>query len=263
MASRKDDLSHAGRVTEIDGVFRAHVQYRGENNRKANLYGPRRLEASEAKADLASMRAAAAVFPNDRVSAFQSMHAEARRIQIRVEHEKDREVAKIRRIASVETDSEDDGDGDLLIEEPDAWFEELQEGRITIEEVGKVEVKPRRPITTPTEATEELMKTFQPLRESVEELKRLLDLRADPNALVPAGLVSPLQNVMAFTPEESIEAMRDLLLKYGAVESKEDAERWAISRDCALREHARIRAFYEDDRHLSFCAAIMERDAYV
>ena len=72
--------------------------------------------ASEAEKDLESMRAAAAVFPNDRVQAFQSMHAEARRIQERVKHERDIEMARLRRVATVESDSENDEKGDLLVD---------------------------------------------------------------------------------------------------------------------------------------------------
>jgi len=189
MSTATGGFARAGRVAEIDGIFRAHVQYRGENGRNANLYGPRRMLASEAEGDLESMRAAAAVFPNDRVQAFQSMHAEARRIQMRVKYERDIEMARLRRVASVETDSENDEAGDLLVEEEDEWWRDLQDGKITIEDVGvKKEVKPRGPINSPIEATDHLMNTFRPIEESVKELRRLLELRADPNApIVTSG----------------------------------------------------------------------------
>ena len=98
MGRKAAPLDKAGDVEEADGIYRARVQYRGENDRKLALRGPRRMLASEADGDLVSMRAAAAVFPNDRVQAFQSMHAEARRIQMRVKYERDIEMAMLRRV---------------------------------------------------------------------------------------------------------------------------------------------------------------------
>ena len=146
-------------MNHIDGAFRAHVQYRGDQGRNANLYDPRRLKASEAESDLASMRAAAAVFPSDRVKAFQSMHAEARRIQERVKYARDIDMAMLRRVASVESDSENDEKGDLLVEDHDEWWRDLQDGRITMEQIGPKGPKPRGPISTPTEATEHVLRT--------------------------------------------------------------------------------------------------------
>ena len=90
-------FADTGKVPEIDHFFRAHVQYRGDGGQKAHLQGPRRPERDQASADLASMRAAAAVFPNDRVRAFQAMHAEARRIQERVKYAKEIEAAMLSR----------------------------------------------------------------------------------------------------------------------------------------------------------------------
>ena len=139
MATRPGEaasLATAGSVAEIRGFFCARVQYRSDQGKKAQPYGPRRLEQSEAEGDLASMRAAAAVFPNDRVKAFQSMHAEARRIQERVKYERDIDMAMLRRLASVESDSENDEKGDLLVEDHDEWWRDLQDGKITTEQIG-------------------------------------------------------------------------------------------------------------------------------
>ena len=102
-------LSKAGRVFEVDGVYRAHVQYKGTTGQHANLYGPRRAEAYEAQSDLVSMRGAASAFPDDRVKAFQAMHAEARRIQERVKYARNIEAARLRRVSSLlASDSEID-----------------------------------------------------------------------------------------------------------------------------------------------------------
>ena len=46
-----------------DGVFRAHVQYVSTAGENANIYSPCRPDLEKAAADLASTRAAAAVFP--------------------------------------------------------------------------------------------------------------------------------------------------------------------------------------------------------
>ena len=46
------------------------------------------------------MRAAASVFPDDRVQSFQAMHAEARRLKEAVLYAKEIEEAKLRRLAS-------------------------------------------------------------------------------------------------------------------------------------------------------------------
>jgi len=204
------------------------------------------------------MRAAAAVFPDDRVRAFQAMHAEARRIQERATYAKEIEAAMLRRTGSVESESDAEEEECLTLDDPDEWWRDLQDGKQTAEFAGKPP-QPRKEDLTRTEATEELLNTFRPLRESVGELKRLLDLQADPNAPPPPGRISPLQHVMTFAPPESVASMRDLLLERGAVETAEDKERWVIRQRADLFEPQRARDFYEDDRHLSPCGASMER----
>ena len=120
-----------------------------------------------------------------------------------------------------------------------------------------VEEKPRQ-ISTPVEATEALLKTYRPIRESVDELRRLLDLRADPSVDVPPGFMSPLRHVILFAPVNNAVAMRDLLLQHGAVESDDDKHRWFIRRAADDAEPARLREFYGDDRHLSPWGAAMD-----
>ena len=70
----------------------------------------------------------------------------------------------------------------------------------------------RKADLTPQEATYELMQTFRPIRESVDELRRLLEAKADPNADIPQGRISPLQHVMLFAPKARVAAMRTALL---------------------------------------------------
>ena len=80
------------------------------------------------------------------------------------------------------------------------------------------------------------MNTFRPIRESIAELKRLLDAKADPNAPVPHGRGSPLRHVILLAPTDKVDQMHELLLKYGAHESKDDKERWQIRKDSDLLE---------------------------
>jgi len=206
------------------------------------------------------MRGAASAFPEDRVKAFEAMHAEARRIQERVKYARNIEAARLRRVSSLlASDSEVEEECLEMDDDPDEWWREMQDGNYAKAPAPKA-LKPRNAELTPDEATEALLRTFRPLRESVAELKRLLDSRADPNApFDPNDLISPLQNVMTFAPREHVSAMRDLLLERGAVETKEDKHDWLIRQDSDLVEDHCTRAFYEDDRHLSPVGAAMER----
>ena len=103
------------------------------------------------------------------------------------------------------------------------------------------------------------MYSYRPIRESVEELQRLLEARANPNAPFPPTHISPLRHVMLFAPPDKVDAMRDLLLEYGAKESKDDKDRWQIRKDADLHELHATKTFYEDDRHLSPVGAAMDR----
>jgi hypothetical protein len=280
-------LSNAGMVAEDDRCYRARVQYKGSNGQKAYLQGPRRGDPVQAANDLASMRAAAAVFPDDRVRAFQAMHAEARRIQERVKYAKEIEAATFSRTMSADSESECEEECLTLEDDPDEWWRDLQDGKPV--EIGNHSVASRKQMLTPTEATEELMNTFRPLRESIEELRRLLDLKADPNAPAPPGRITPLQHVVTFAPSRTVDAMRAILLERGARETEEDKRDWTTRQRADLFEPARLQAFYEDsqrcriqspspnigtvacgtsralslmsqdDRHLSPCAAAMEK----
>ena len=163
-------LANAGQVADLDGEFRAHVQHTASTGQKANLYGPRRPDAYAAEQDLVAMRAAAGVFPDDRVKAFQAMHAEARRIQDRAKYAREIQEATFRRMSSAASDSEED---DCLVMDeldPDEWWRGLQDGKETSK---AAEAKSRKEELTSLQATEELLMTFRPRVESVDELKRL------------------------------------------------------------------------------------------
>ena len=211
-------------------------------------------EATQAEGDLKAMRAAAAVFPDHRVKAIQSMHSEARRLQTSAQYAREIEAVTLRRTDSDCQAAEEECPE--MEDDADEWWRDLQDGKKCEEEV--VEEQPRH-INTPMEATEALLKQFRPIRESVDALRRLLDLRADPNVPVPPGLVSPLRHVLMFAPVSNVVAMRDLLLQRGAFESAETKQRWANRQASDASEPARLRDFYEDDRHLSPWGAIVDR----
>ena len=80
---------------------------------------------------------------------------------------------------------------------------------------------------TPIEATAKLL-TFRPVISQPSDLKYLLECRADPNMPIPSGKITPLRNIMSFAPTNYVVRMRDLLLEYGANESEEEKERWAL-----------------------------------
>ena len=117
----------------------------------------------------------------------------------------------------------------------------------------------RKADLTPAEATYELMWTFRPIQESVDELRRLLEAQADPNAEIPQGRISPLQHVMLLAPKARVAAMRTALLLHGAEETEEDKKRWIQRQDTDANETNYVRLFYEDDREFSPTAAAMER----
>ena len=64
---------------------------------------------------------------------------------------------------------------------------------------------------------------------------------------------------MLFAPADKVDAMRALLLQYGAVESKDDQQRWQIRKDADLHELHATKTFFEDDRHLSPIGAALDR----
>ena len=116
---------------------------------------------------------------------------------------------------------------------------------------------PPLPMLNEQEATVALVK-FRPLKGTVSELQHLLSLRADPNPPLQAGDGTPLQKVICFAPEKSVEAMRDLLIQHGANESDDDVERWVTRQKADFYEHVRVKAFYEDPRDFNPWSASAE-----
>ena len=93
--------------------------------------------------------------------------------------------------------------------------------------------------------------------ESPAELKRILELRADPNATLPNSKIRPMDNILTFAPADKIAVMREMLLEHGATETAEDKRYWKLRQVNDAYETKRVQAFYEDDRHLSPIGAAM------
>ena len=102
------------------------------------------------------------------------------------------------------------------------------------------------------------MNEFHPNRSTVADLVRLLDLRADPNAPVLVGRISPLRHIIGFARTKDVEAMRTLLLKHGAKELQGDAERFGLRVRCDIFEEERQRLWKEDPRDENPCQATLE-----
>ena len=88
---------------------------------------------------------------------------------------------------------------------------------------------------------------FRPARGTAEDPKRLLDARADPDITLD-GDVSPLMKILTFAHKNYVGAMRDLLLRAGAVENDEIKERWEIRRRADACEEPWLRNFHRDPR---------------
>ena len=198
------------------GEMRACFQRKGGGKgRPLNICGPCRGEKRKAEEDLEAIRAAAAHGED----AWVAMAAEARRLQERVHFKK--------RVAVLA-----------------AGYTNLRELNIT-----PASYQPLPPIfvADPRDAVEAsaLLSKFRPARMSTEDLKKLLDARADPNITLP-GSIHPLFKVMTFASAEKVGPMRDLLLQAGAIETDEAKERWALRRSTDATEKAWLRNFPAD-----------------
>ena len=89
---------------------------------------------------------------------------------------------------------------------------------------------------------------FRPSYSRVEDLRILLEARADPNATVGVGNISPLRNVMGFAHPRHVREMRLLLLDYGAFESSAEIKRWEDREKYDMMEPGWLVARHRDDR---------------
>ena len=109
--------------------------------------------------------------------------------------------------------------------------------------------RPRIPVPIPSDivAATALLARFRPARMSTNDLQELLNARADPNVTL-YGDISPLMKVMTFASAAQVGQMRELLLSAGAIESREDRNRWMIRNRADQCEEAWMRNFHCDPR---------------
>ena len=208
-----------------------------------------------AAADLKAMRAAGAV-GKTREEGLTIMAAEARRIQEAAKYEAEIRAAMLRRSSKDSQDDAEAGEASWMSDpdDPAEFWQTLQDaGPKPTEEPTASQM----PLLTEVEATAALLK-FRPLKGTVAELERLLSFRADPNAPLQTGDITPLRKVICFASEKHVEAMRELLIQHGAHESKDDAKRWVTRQKADFYEHVRVKAFYEDPRDFNPWSASAE-----
>ena len=93
-----------------------------------------------------------------------------------------------------------------------------------------------------------MLAAFRPSKASLEDLEKLLECGADPDIVIGEGDLKPLRSVLCFAPQRNVAAMREALLKHGAVETAEDFARWRERNQADLAEKEWLRKFHRDDR---------------
>lgn len=89
---------------------------------------------------------------------------------------------------------------------------------------------------------------FQPSRNGLPFLCRLLRARADPNVVTGPGDIVPLRSVLVCAPRDEVGTMRQVLLDCGAIECKKARSSWRKRTRCDRDEPTWLKHFHEDDR---------------
>ena len=156
MPRNKTPVSELGTIYGRGAEFWAHIQFRDDDGKHKDIYGPSRATENEAQKDLDQIRAAGGVGAT-REEGLKIMEAEARRIKISAEYQSEIQQT-IEQMASQEiineSDYEDDDTSDNS--EPE-WIKEYP----SEEDTPKESQQSTRPILTPLEVTAELTK-FRP-----------------------------------------------------------------------------------------------------
>ena len=233
----------------------AHFQHRDCIGRKEHIRGPRREHKREAEMDLDSLWAAG--LQTDVDAAWGLIANKARRLceEADFAHVVATRACQYARTTDtahpvhMETDSlESERVYDSVDYGHDAnelWQELDHEGRLPSSWVPASCI----PVPNPHDDVDAsaLLSKFRPARMSVDDLKKLLQARADPNISL-CGDISPLMKVMTFAGADKVGPMRSLLLGAGARETDEDRERWIIRRRADACEDAWMRNFHRDPR---------------
>ena len=243
-AHRLQERLEAEGETEVGGVvaahneFRARVQY-SESGEPREIKGPRRSSEHRAQRDLEMINAAGCDV-RGRAERIEAMDKEAHRLQASAGHETMIAMELGRRqfdrshiqagpdFHDDEEDYEASTDDDPL---PyyDVSTREARESLVAASAPAK-QPSSAAPPTNAVEATIQLA-TYHASPWGLARLRLLLDMRADPNIVIGDKGFSPLRTVIVFACVDHVE-MRDVLLSYGARETKEDRESWQRRRLC-------------------------------
>ena len=141
---------------------------------------------------------------------------------------------------------------DTQLSSVDEYYNDSNELWQEIDDTGQLpdwKPAPTVPVADPKDAVEAtaLLSMFRPARGTVEDLKKSLLARADPNITL-CGDVHPLIKVMTFAHQDRAAPMRDLLLQAGAVESNDAKEQWELRCRADANEQAWLRNFHRDPR---------------
>ena len=250
---KSEAANEAGGIQMKGFEHRARMRCLDHSGGLRVIQGPCRLDARRAQADLERIRAAAASQPT-RADDCEAMAEEAHRLQAQAAFEVEVAMSMGRKQQGrqhMQTDSEPESDQDAtLFEEPFPYYDmnnpQIRE-RLYTAPLPRKKRRVEKPPTNEVEATLALAK-FAPSRSRVEDLRILLEARADPNATVGVGNISPLRNVVAFAHPCNVREMRLLLLDYGAVESSAELKRWENREEYDMMEPRWLAARHRDDR---------------
>ena len=218
MAASSNDPPKIGAVETIRfDCFRAHLQRRADNGCNKNIHGPKRNEKRRAELDLDSIRRAA----GESEDAWGSMIAATRRLQDRAKFEVEVALCAESCIASKDDahentqlcetqtcdtqpcstqtcdsqicDSEPGDPQEYYNDRDELWQEIDDEGKLP-ESYARPPIIPLPPVSDSLVATS-LLSKFRPARMGVEDLRRILASRADPNIILGGGDIHPLMKV--------------------------------------------------------------------
>ena len=208
------------------------------------------------------MRAAAAV-GKDRAQGFEIMTMEAWKIKNEAEYAAQIRATVLPDATEPAPEEEYEPGSGSEFDEEEPWLATFVDKKPMEppeeEEETPAETPSQRPELTPIQATKELVEKFRPRKARPADLEHLLKCRADPNAPVPPGNISPLARVIWLAHEEQRPAMRQLLLKHGAIESKQEAYDWGLRQRAALCEKVRLSEHGYDPREYDLVAARLKR----
>ena len=238
--------------------YRAQLQRRVAGGRAEDICGPRRGEKRKAEEDLEALRAAAEQAGPD--AAWSAMADVSQCLQERARFEAlvslhlEQGVSLSGGCSSalVNSESQSLDMDDTQLSSVDEYYNDSNELWQEIDDTGQLpdwKPAPTVPVADPKDAVEAtaLLSMFRPARGTIEDLKKLVLARADPNITL-CGDVHPLIKVMTFAHQDRAAPMRDLLLQAGAVESNDAKEQWELRCRADANEQAWLRNFHRDPR---------------